>query len=511
MKPLNESEPGCNFTTSNCVIWQGPDIPCLNLCKGDTVSDVIFKLATEVCGILHTLDIDTYDLSCFNLTTCKPKDFEQLFQFLMDRVCKLEQCTGCIPNCNGTSTLPTPVPTTGTGGENFMVPISECFYFTNSLGDQVTALPLKDYVTLIGNTLCQYFATIGYLQNTVNNLSFRVGVLETAPPAIYVPPTITPSCVLPPTPTEMNLLLEALEQQFCQLRGATGLPNDIYTAISVQPTSLNTEVRLNGAGGTMASIPGWKSTVTSESDSLTNMWLTILDIRQAVRTIQATCCPSGCDGITLSFTAILDGTNLTIYPVGTIPPGFLECAGSSVVKVTDASGNSAQFTFSLLGTINNPTGYLISLLSTTINPALDLTLNIDACLNNSSTNAQCENCLEYFISNSSYCPSMVYSQTTTAITYIFTSAVGAYTYAIELWDNLGTTLLSTQTIISPSSASQTGTFIGLGVNTNYKLRVTVVATDCPACIPVECAFQTIATNPQPCIPPTDVEAEINII
>ncbi len=133
MKPLNESEPGCNFTTSNCVIWQGPDIPCLNLCKGDTVSDVIFKLATEVCGILHTLDIDTYDLSCFNLTTCKPKDFEQLFQFLMDRVCKLEQCTGCIPNCNGVSTLPTVPPTSGTGGENFIVPISECFYFTNSI------------------------------------------------------------------------------------------------------------------------------------------------------------------------------------------------------------------------------------------------------------------------------------------------------------------------------------------------------------------------------------------
>ena len=70
MKPLNSSSESCVHTTSNCVIWQGPDIPCLDLCKGDTISDVVYKLATEFCEITDSLKVDAYDLSCFNLVSC---------------------------------------------------------------------------------------------------------------------------------------------------------------------------------------------------------------------------------------------------------------------------------------------------------------------------------------------------------------------------------------------------------------------------------------------------------
>ena len=54
----------CSHISSNCVIWQGPDISCINLCNGDTVSDVVAKLATELCNLVSasctcdpTLDI----------------------------------------------------------------------------------------------------------------------------------------------------------------------------------------------------------------------------------------------------------------------------------------------------------------------------------------------------------------------------------------------------------------------------------------------------------------------
>ena len=32
---------GCNPVSSNCVVWQGPDLACIDLCKGDTVSNVV--------------------------------------------------------------------------------------------------------------------------------------------------------------------------------------------------------------------------------------------------------------------------------------------------------------------------------------------------------------------------------------------------------------------------------------------------------------------------------------
>ena len=83
MKPLNLDNSPCSPISSNCVIWQGPDIPCIKLCTGDTVSDVIFKLATELCTIIDQLNVSNYDLSCFNLTACPPEDFQALIQFLI--------------------------------------------------------------------------------------------------------------------------------------------------------------------------------------------------------------------------------------------------------------------------------------------------------------------------------------------------------------------------------------------------------------------------------------------
>ena len=84
MKPLNSHTAGCDPVSSNCVIWQGPDIPCLKLCKGDTVSDVVYKLATELCDLLTALDVTTYTLPspCFANQACTPQDFHDLIQII---------------------------------------------------------------------------------------------------------------------------------------------------------------------------------------------------------------------------------------------------------------------------------------------------------------------------------------------------------------------------------------------------------------------------------------------
>ena len=52
MKPLNYDNSPCSPTSSNCVIWQGPDLHCIKLCTGDTVSDVIANLASELCTVM---------------------------------------------------------------------------------------------------------------------------------------------------------------------------------------------------------------------------------------------------------------------------------------------------------------------------------------------------------------------------------------------------------------------------------------------------------------------------
>jgi hypothetical protein len=83
---------------------------------------------------------------------------------------------------------------------------------------------------------------------------------------------------------------------------------------------------------------------------------------------------------------------------GTIPSGFTQCSGSTVIKISDSTGNSITVTFDLIGFLNAPGGFAVNLASTIINTALDLTIEINPCLTDGTST--CESCLDYVYSNS---------------------------------------------------------------------------------------------------------------
>lgn len=500
MKPLNNDEPGCNYTTSNCVIWPGPDIPCIKLCKGDTISDVIAKLATELCNVLNILEVEPsataigYDLSCFNIQGLPPQDFQQLIQFIINRLCAVSV---------------NPVPPAAPGGcPDCIVDVAPAFYYQNSVGDTVTQMQLTDYATAMGNTINNILTQINQQQQAINNLEGRVDALENTPAAQYQPPTVTPSCVLPAVPTEMDQVLEAVERQFCELRNATGDSSSIYQNIAKQCAGLNVETQLSNPNATMGSIPGWSAVVANIAQAMGNMWLAICDIRTAVRNTQL-CCPTGCSGVSLQLFANLVGDILTVYPSGVVSPaGFVECSGQTQIKITDSNNASIIIPFNFLSYLNNPTGYAFSLNSTPINTSLDITVVIEPCLQNNSTNATCQSYLSYHIVNNANCPGLTFNTSTNSIFYSFTSQAGDWTYNIQLWDATGTTMLSNQ--IQAISGSQTvnGQFSALSANTSYKIRLTVVATACPTCEPQACQFNNVLTNPLPCPAPSSASAII---
>ena len=86
MKPLNLDKSPCSPVSSNCVIWNGPNIECIGLCKGDTVTQVISKLAEELCNLIDTFKLSNYDISCLELP-CPPKTFEELINELIKVIC----------------------------------------------------------------------------------------------------------------------------------------------------------------------------------------------------------------------------------------------------------------------------------------------------------------------------------------------------------------------------------------------------------------------------------------
>lgn len=512
MKPTNSKSQGCDPVSSNCVIWQGPDLPCISLCKGDTVSDVVYNMAVELCKLQDALTVGSnYDLSCFNLTACNPTTFPQLLQFMLDRLCAVEKCSGCVPDCSGNT--PTSSGGTGTSGcPDCVMSIAPCFQFTNGIGDTVTTLQLTDYITAIANKVCTITGNTTTNTSSINSLDGRVTTVEqdvtVLQSAQYIPPTVTPTCVLPATPTTLEDLLTALEQQFCTLRSATGTSTDLYINIAKQCPNLNTSPQLGPSGGIMSSIPGWAVTVNTLADSIGNLWLTICDMRAAIQNIQANCCPTACSGITLSLAAVYDPGSeiLNVIVNGTIPSGFTQCSGNTIITISDTTGNSINVTFDLITYLNNPTGYPVGLGATILNTALNFTIAIDPCLTN-GTNT-CESCLSYVYYNTPLCPSVILTPFTNSVQYDFISQVGNYTYTMEIYDATGTILINSNSFISTASVAVSGIIGGLGGGTNYKFRITVVPTGCGTCTTVTCPFTDVATSPVACTPPEDVVAVI---
>jgi hypothetical protein len=159
MKPTNPKSSGCSPISSNCVIWQGPDINCINLCKGDTVSDVMFKLGCLICDLKKELDVSTYDLTCLNLAACdKPTSFLEFIQIVIDKLCELQACC----DQDTTEELATEI-----------VVVAACF--SAELGPTAT---VSNYIQAIGTKVCEQDVIITNQQLAIELLVEKVAALE---------------------------------------------------------------------------------------------------------------------------------------------------------------------------------------------------------------------------------------------------------------------------------------------------------------------------------------------
>lgn len=67
MKPINTSNTkvtNCTPISSNCVVWEGNLPNCIEACHGDTVVDIIYKVADKTCTVLDQIDVSNVDLKC---------------------------------------------------------------------------------------------------------------------------------------------------------------------------------------------------------------------------------------------------------------------------------------------------------------------------------------------------------------------------------------------------------------------------------------------------------------
>ena len=363
---------GCNPISSNCIVWQGPDIPCIDLCTGDSVSDVVAKLATELCTLLDQTSLTNLDLSCLNLASQDiPTDFSELQQLIIDELCALRgRCT----TLEGGG---------GSGGSSSTITatLPVCLQYTNQQNDLVSVLPIDDYAELVAARVCTLISNITTITSTLVSHNTRITTLENATPAGSTIPKVTPNCVLPSVLTDIDDVVEALEEQFCNLRTVTGTSTQLLASTTYQCSGLNVDNRLSGSG-TMATLEGWNTTPTTVAESLTNLWLTICDIRAAVKTIQTTCCATTCDSILFTFAGVYNTGILTLNFNGTSAPvGFDECHPSgALVTVSDGTGTVYSTRVQVLDSLTGTGTVQINLTSAGLNPYMDYIVTVAFCV-----------------------------------------------------------------------------------------------------------------------------------
>ena len=276
----------CPKISTSCVIWQGPNIPCINLCAGDSIDEVVFKLATLLCDVTeNVLDVSTLEFSCLvEAGAANPQTLLETLQAIITKVCTIDS--------NGTSGGNTGRPG-GTVTSDPIVNLPSCLYFTQD-GDTVTALPVSEYAAYLASVICTILTDVASINSTISFLTTRVVSLENTVASLssYVYEIyVTSQCASAPTPGTTLLIQDAfanLETSFCNLIGATGISTLLVAAVNRQCPSLATAPQLSNPGSTMNAISGWVSTPTTVADTITNMWLTMCDMRNSLVSYFAT-------------------------------------------------------------------------------------------------------------------------------------------------------------------------------------------------------------------------------
>ena len=505
MIPTNSSGTtnGCDNISSNCVVWQGPDITCIDLCTGDTITDVTHKLATKVCklitdGVTSNPSLTGLDLTCLNIPGITPTDLVPVLQAMVVQICA-NTGSGQVPNSSSSASTRSQVQ------DNLpIMTLPACLQYNDSLGNPVTTLRLDLFATLISQQVCTNLASIQVINTTLTSYSSRLDILEACVlpcSSAVVEKQVVPTCIINVgVLTDVSVLLLALEVRFCALETAVGLPAAINLAIG-QTTITSSTLSLSGNNAAYGALGGWNASVTTLAQSIQNSWIVMDDLYAAIASIQTNCCPSGCESIVYGYTTtnIISSTGLITsvnfnFQTSTVPSGFNDASGFSIIKITDVAGVVAQSTVNVSTLQNNSAGVDISVsaLNTAQNLSVDLhygfTNGVDTCDTQQSSS----------IKGIVPCPSLinVTAITSTLATVSFTQLLGSTAvYKIDIL-GAGNVIVATYTQNNPTG-TVSHNFTGLTANTPYNVRVTTTfggASEICTSVPFNTAAASIACN-----------------
>ena len=448
------SSAGCNPISSNCVIWQGPDIPCINLCAGDSVSQVLAQMAHLLCDLQPSGDAACCDVSLLDpqcLTDFYKRQYggdipddwvlQNYINLLIEYVCQLSFEGGGatlpmmpVPNCVPRVFLNGDI-IDNDDGMDLVLPDGSIYMIdTEGLAGQFFNGNYTGWADMVVSVMCNLLACCS--QMSAGGLISGTGPSTDAERPMtkdwinklidqkftklstnlrYVPKKVVPKFVTNKVgrPVAMEVMLTALEKEFGALRSITGTPLQLRDAIKKQCMNLNTEDRLAGKG-TFGTMQGWNLTPSTLAESHANQWSVLCDVHDAVKDIQQNHLDitQSCKDITYDCKLSLIDT------IGEVTGLSLDFTGTSVktpFKDSDPRGAKITVVDSSLTTIikyvplaqlqGTTRPVIIEFSKTKIDRTSNYQITIDYSFSNGDS--VCAKTITYTLENETVCPKIV--------------------------------------------------------------------------------------------------------
>lgn len=342
--PINQNNNKDVNLTSKGVRWEGPSIPCLDLCHGDTVNSVVIKIAEKLCKLVEDYeDLATLDYSCV-IDLCQTENCADLddptkvslkgiFQILLNNDCKLKDLIDAVE---------TQITTVVNGG--IILGNLELGCLTAELTTicrDIDNYTLNDLLQCYINILCDHETTLVDLSSRILTLEQLVCSLSNiAATGIYTEPKINVVCITgdplldPPDFQDHNVATTIITAKVCEIESNLGSESDVNNALA---QACLTDFLSN---------PDVIQSPTNLAQDEKNKWIVICAALERLKDIEDNCCSPVCDDIKIGFSldSYSEGppAEYTIkFNNGTgtsIPLGFTDCG--STITLSDQHGNT---------------------------------------------------------------------------------------------------------------------------------------------------------------------------